>query len=227
METALDEYIRAHTTPEREDLYRLWRATNLRIVNGRMASGHVQGQLLRMLVGMARPRRILEVGTFTGYSALAMASALPPDGELYTFEANDELEDFVREWLAASPFGGRVRFTVGDALALAPRLGLDFDFVFLDGDKRQYADYYAMARQHLAPGGYIVADNTLWDGHVVDEAYARDSQTQGIRRFNDIVAADPEVECVILPLRDGLTLIHHLGGGTPPAGTPAATGSQP
>ncbi len=226
METALDEYIRSHTTPEREELYRLWRATNLRIVNGRMASGHVQGQMLRMLVGMVQPRRILEVGTFTGYSALAMASALPPDGELYTFEVNDELEDFVREWLDASPYGNRVRFTVGDALTLVPRLGLDFDFVFLDGDKRQYADYYEMAKRHLVPGGYIVADNTLWDGHVVDEAYARDAQTQGICRFNDIVAADPEVECVILPLRDGLTLIHHLGSGERPTNNPAATSSQ-
>lgn len=211
MDDALDDYIRAHTTSERPELYRLWRATNTQLVRGRMASGHVQGQLLRMLVGMVRPRRILEVGTFSGYSALAMAAALPPGGELYTFEVNDEMEDFARGWFDASPYGSRIRFTVGDALTLVPALGLDFDFVFIDGDKRQYADYYAMAKHHLAPGGYIVADNTLWDGHVVDPAYDRDAQTQGIRRFNDVVVADSEVECVILPLRDGLTLIHHLG----------------
>lgn len=211
MDDALDDYIRSHTTPERPELYRLWRATNTQLVRGRMASGHVQGQLLRMLVGMVRPRRILEVGTFSGYSALAMAAALPPGGELYTFEVNDEMEDFARGWFDASPYGSRIRFTVGDALTLVPALGLDFDFVFIDGDKRQYADYYAMAKHHLAPGGYIVADNTLWDGHVVDPAYDRDAQTQGIRRFNDVVVADSEVECVILPLRDGLTLIHHLG----------------
>ncbi len=215
MDDALDDYIRAHTAPERPELYRLWRATNTQLVRGRMASGHVQGQLLRMLVGMVRPRRILEVGTFSGYSALAMAAALPPGGELYTFEVNDEMEDFARGWFDASPYGSRIRFTVGDALTLVPALGLDFDFVFIDGDKRQYADYYAMAKHHLAPGGYIVADNTLWDGHVVDPAYDRDAQTQGIRRFNDVVVADSEVECVILPLRDGLTLIHHLGAPAP------------
>lgn len=211
MDDALDDYIRAHTTPERPELYRLWRATNTQLVRGRMASGHVQGQLLRMLVGMVRPRRILEVGTFSGYSALAMAAALPPGGELYTFEVNDEMEDFARGWFDASPYGSRIRFAVGDALTIVPTLGLDFDFIFIDGDKRQYADYYAMAKRHLAHGGYIVADNTLWDGHVVDPAYDRDAQTQGIRRFNDLVVADPEVECVILPLRDGLTLIRHLG----------------
>lgn len=215
MDDALDDYIRSHTTPERPELYRLWRATNTQLVRGRMASGHVQGQLLRMLVGMVRPKRILEVGTFSGYSALAMAAALPPGGELYTFEVNDEMEDFARGWFDASPYGSRIRFTVGDALTLVPALGLDFDFVFIDGDKRQYADYYAMAKHHLAPGGYIVADNTLWDGHVVDPAYDRDAQTQGIRRFNEVVVADSEVECVILPLRDGLTLIHHLGAPAP------------
>lgn len=215
MDDALDDYIRAHTTSERPELYRLWRATNTQLVRGRMASGHVQGQLLRMLVGMVRPRRVLEVGTFSGYSALAMAAALPPGGELYTFEVNDEMEDFARGRFDASPYGSRIRFTVGDALTLVPALGLDFDFVFIDGDKRQYADYYTMAKHHLAPGGYIVADNTLWDGHVVDPAYDRDAQTQGIRRFNDVVVADSEVECVILPLRDGLTLIHHLGAPAP------------
>lgn len=215
MDDALDDYIRAHTTPERPELYRLWRATNIQLVRGRMASGHVQGQLLRMLVGMVCPRRILEVGTFSGYSALAMAAALPPGGELYTFEVNDEMEDFARGWFDASPYGSRIRFTVGDALTIVPTLGLDFDFIFIDGDKRQYADYYAMAKRHLASGGYIVADNTLWDGHVVDPAYDRDAQTQGIRRFNDLVVADPEVECVILPLRDGLTLIRHLGVPAP------------
>ena len=215
MDDALDDYIRTHTTPERPELYRLWRATNTQLVRGRMASGHVQGQLLRMLVGMVRPRRILEVGTFSGYSALAMAAALPPGGELYTFEVNDEMEDFARGWFDASPYGSHIRFTVGDALTIVPTLGLDFDFIFIDGDKRQYADYYAMAKRHLAHGGYIVADNTLWDGHVVDPAYDRDAQTQGIRRFNDLVVADPEVECVILPLRDGLTLIRHLGVPAP------------
>ena len=210
MEEALDEYIEAHCSPEDPVLYRLYRATNTQLTRPRMASGHMQGLLLRMLVGMVRPRRILEVGTYSGYSALAMASAMPPDGELFTFEINDEHEDFTRPWIDAAPEADRIHFVIGDALTVVPTLGLRFDFVFLDGDKRHYVDYYEMARRHLTPGGYIVADNTLWDGHVVDPAYDADPQTLGIRRFNDRVAADREVECVILPLRDGLTLIHHL-----------------
>lgn len=210
MEEALDEYIEAHCSPEDPVLYRLYRATNTQLTRPRMASGHMQGLLLRMLVGMVRPRRILEVGTYSGYSALAMASAMPPDGELFTFEINDEQEDFTRPWIDAAPEADRIHFVIGDALTVVPTLGLRFDFVFLDGDKRHYVDYYEMARRHLTPGGYIVADNTLWDGHVVDPAYDADPQTLGIRRFNDRVAADREVECVILPLRDGLTLIHHL-----------------
>ena len=210
MEEALDEYIEAHCSPEDPVLYRLYRATNAQLTRPRMASGHMQGLLLRMLVGMVRPRRILEVGTYSGYSALAMASAMPPDGELFTFEINDEQEDFTRPWIDAAPEADRIHFVIGDALTVVPTLGLRFDFVFLDGDKRHYVDYYEMARRHLTPGGYIVADNTLWDGHVVDPAYDADPQTLGIRRFNDRVAADREVECVILPLRDGLTLIHHL-----------------
>lgn len=210
MEEALDEYIEAHCSPEDPVLYRLYRATNTQLTRPRMASGHMQGLLLRMLVGMVRPRRILEVGTYSGYSALAMASAMPPDGELFTFEINDEQEDFTRPWIDAAPEADRIHFVIGDALTVVPTLGLRFDFVFLDGDKRHYVDYYEMARRHLTPGGYIVADNTLWDGHVVDPAYDADPQTLGVRRFNDRVAADREVECVILPLRDGLTLIHHL-----------------
>ena len=210
MEEALDEYIEAHCSPEDPVLYRLYRATNTQLTRPRMASGHMQGLLLRMLVGMVRPRRILEVGTYSGYSALAMASAMPPDGELFTFEINDEQEDFTRPWIDAAPEADRIHFVIGDALTVVPTLGFRFDFVFLDGDKRHYVDYYEMARRHLTPGGYIVADNTLWDGHVVDPAYDADPQTLGIRRFNDRVAADREVECVILPLRDGLTLIHHL-----------------
>lgn len=210
MEEALDEYIEAHCSPEDPVLYRLYRATNTQLTRPRMASGHMQGLLLHMLVGMVRPRRILEVGTYSGYSALAMASAMPPDGELFTFEINDEQEDFTRPWIDAAPEADRIHFVIGDALTVVPTLGLRFDFVFLDGDKRHYVDYYEMARRHLTPGGYIVADNTLWDGHVVDPAYDADPQTLGIRRFNDRVAADREVECVILPLRDGLTLIHHL-----------------
>ena len=173
-----------------------------------MASGHLQGRLLKMLVEMVRPRNILEVGTFSGYSALCMAEGLADDDcRVYTFEVNDEVEDFTRRWIAGSPFGHRVQFTIGDALQLAPELGITFDMAFLDGDKRTYVEAYEMALKVVRPGGFILADNTLWDGHVADPAYDRDHQTQGIRRFNDHVAADIRADKVILPIRDGLTII--------------------
>ena len=204
----LDDYIERHIDPEPDYLYRLWRATNVHLLNGRMASGHLQGRLLRMLVGMLRPRLVLEVGTFSGYSALCMASALPEGGKLYTFEIDDELEDFTRPWIEGSGLAHKIEFIIGDALKGAPALGLQFDMVFIDGDKRTYVETYELALSLLAPGGYTLADNTLWDGHVIDPAYDRDHQTQGVRRFNDHLARDTRVEKVILPLRDGLTLIH-------------------
>ena len=203
----LDTYILAHIEPEPDYLYRLWRATNIYMLHGRMASGHLQGRLLKMLVQMIRPRRILEVGTFSGYSALCMAEGLEEGGKVYTFEINDEQEDFTRPWIEGSPMADKVEFIIGDAIKEAPKLGLEFDMAFIDGDKRTYVETYEMVLKILRPGGFILADNTLWDGHVVDPAYDRDHQTQGIRRFNDHIAQDTRVEQVILPLRDGLTLI--------------------
>ena len=203
----LDDYILAHTDPEPDYLYRLWRATNVHTIHGRMASGHLQGRLLKMLVQMIRPQRVLEVGTFSGYSAISMAEGLPDDGHLYTFEINDEMEDFTRPWIEGSPVASKITFIIGDALIEAPKLGLTFDLAFIDGDKRTYRDCYEMVMTILRPGGFILADNTLWDGHVVDHDYDHDRQTQGIETFNDYIAADDRVEQVILPLRDGLTLI--------------------
>ena len=203
----IDEYILQHIEPEPEYLYRLWRATNIHMLHGRMASGHLQGRLLKMLVRMIRPKNILEVGTFSGYSALCMAEGLEDDGKVYTFEINDEQEDFTRPWIEGSPYGNRVEFLIGDAVTEAPKLGIEFDMAFIDGDKRTYKETYEMVLSILRKGGFILADNTLWDGHVVDEAYSRDQQTQGIETFNDYVARDERVEQVILPLRDGLTLI--------------------
>lgn len=204
----ITDYILAHIDAEPDYLHRLWRATNLELLNGRMASGHLQGRLLKMLVEMVRPRNILEVGTFSGYSALCMAEGLADDDcRVYTFEVNDEVEDFTRRWIAGSPYGHRVQFTIGDALQLAPALGITFDMAFLDGDKRTYVEAYEMALKVVRPGGFILADNTLWDGHVTDPAYDRDHQTQGIRRFNNYVAADARTDKVILPIRDGLTII--------------------
>lgn len=203
----LDDYILQHTSPEPDYLYRLWRATNLQTVHGRMASGHLQGRLLKLLVQMLRPRNILEVGTFSGYSAIAMAEGLEADGHLYTFEINDEMEDFTRPWIEQSPVADRITFIIGDAVKEAPRLGIEFDMIFIDGDKRAYAHYYDALLPLLRSGGFMLADNTLWDGHILDPAYAHDSQTTGIAQFNSHVALDPCTEQVILPLRDGLTLI--------------------
>lgn len=207
MEQLIDDYILSHIEPESDYLYRLWRAAHVHLMNPRMTSGHLQGRFLKMLVQMARPHRVLEIGTYVGYSALCMAEGLTDDGLIYTTEVNDELEPFTRPWIEGSPYGHRVRFLIGDALTLVPTLDETFDFVFIDGDKRQYTDYLRMALAHTAPGAFILADNTLWDGHVSDPAYDHDDQTVAIRAFNDTVATDPRVETVILPLRDGLTLM--------------------
>ena len=211
------DYILNHSEPEPDYLHQLWRTTHLHTLHGHMTSGHLQGRLLKMLVDMIRPQRVLEVGTFSGYSALCMAEGLAQlaaedpahmtDAHLWTYEINDEMEDFTRKWIDGSPFADRITFLIGDAVSEAPKLGIDFDLIFLDGDKRTYVETYEMALTLLRPGGFIIADNTLWDGHVTDPDYTRDHQTQGIRRFNDHVAADPRTEQVVLPLRDGLTLI--------------------
>ncbi|MCR5680163.1 MAG: O-methyltransferase [Prevotella sp.] len=203
----VDDYILQHIDPEPELLYRLYRASNLHLLNGRMASGHLQGRLLKMLVQMLRPKRIVEVGTFSGYSALCMAEGLEADGRLYTFEINDEIEDFTRQWIAQSPHAGKIELIIGNAIELAPQLGITFDMAFIDGDKRTYIETFEALLPVVRPGGFLLADNTLWDGHVVDDAYDHDQQTLGIRAFNDHVAGDDRVEKVMLPLRDGLTLM--------------------
>ncbi len=205
---SIEEYIRAHIDKEPEHLYNLYRATNIELLHGRMASGHLQGRLLKMLVKMIRPKNILEIGTFAGYSAICLAEGLEEGGKVYTFEINDEQEDFTRPWIESSAMADRIEFIIGDAIEQAPRLGVEFDMAFIDGDKRTYIESYEMVMQVLRQGGFILADNTLWDEHVVDPQYAKDAQTRGILQFNDHVAADDRVEKVILPLRDGLTLIH-------------------
>lgn len=207
MNLDLEDYVLRHTDPEGDYLYRLWRATNVHLLRGRMASGHLQGRLLKMLVRMIRPKNILEVGTFSGYSAICMAEGLDEGGMVYTYEINDELEDFTRPWIENSPVADKVRFIIGDAIKEAPGLGIEFDMAFIDGDKRTYIESYEMALSVVRPGGFILADNTLWDGHVLEAPRSGDRQTAGIESFNDYVAHDGRVENVILPLRDGLTLI--------------------
>ncbi len=204
----LEQYVLEHIDAEPDHLYRLWRASNIELLHGRMVSGHLQGRLLKMLVQMIKPKNILEVGTYSGYSALCMAEGLADDScKVYTFEINDEMEEFARRWIDSSPFGHRVTLTIGDANILAPGLGITFDMAFIDSDKRTYVETYETVLPLLNSGAFLLADNTLWDGHVVDPAYDRDHQTLGIRRFNDHVAADHRVEKVILPIRDGLTLV--------------------
>ncbi len=202
----IDDYIVKHIDKEGDYLHRLWRATQLHLLYGRMASGHVQGRLLKMLVGMIRPRMVLEIGTYSGYSGLCIAEGLEEGAHLHTVEINDEQEDFTLPWFQNSPYADKISMHIGDAMDVVPKLGVTFDMAFIDGDKRRYVDYYEMVLQHLNHGGYILADNTLWDGHVVDEA-AHDPQTIGIKAFNDLVAQDERVEKVILPIRDGLTII--------------------
>ena len=208
MTPELESYLLAHSDPEGDYLYRLYRATNIHLLHGRMASGHLQGRVLKMLVRMAQPKNILEIGTFSGYSAICLAEGLPEGGMVYTFEINDEQEDFTRPWIENSPVADKIKFIIGDALTEAPKLSVEFDMAFIDGDKRTYMESYEMVLSVLRPGGFILADNTLWDGHVVDHAYDKDRQTQGIEEFNDFVAHDERVERVMLPLRDGLTLIY-------------------
>lgn len=204
---AIEAYILQHMDEESDYLKALYRQAHLKLINPRMTSGHLQGRLLKMLVQLARPQRVLEIGTFAGYSALCMAEGLGEGALLHTYEIDDELEDFTRPWIEGSPYGDKVCFHIGNALEEVPQLGEVFDFVFMDGDKRQYMEYYEMILHHTSSGALILADNTLWDGHVVDKAYLNDRQTVAINEFNAFVAADKRVEKLILPLRDGLTMI--------------------
>ena len=215
-EHLLDQYVLEHSDDEPEYLYRLWRATNVHMLHGRMASGRLQGRLLKMFVEMIRPQNILEVGTFSGYSALCMAEGLATinsdeKGMLYTFEINDEQDPFTRKWIEQSPWADYITFIIGDAKEKAKELGVKFDLAFLDGDKKTYVETYEAILPLMNAGSFILADNTLWDGHVIDIDYDRDHQTQGIRRFNDHIKNDPRVSRVILPLRDGLTIIRIKG----------------
>lgn len=207
----IEEYIKEHIDPESDYLHQLYRATHLHLLYPRMASGHIQGRLLKMFVGMIKPKLILEIGTYSGYSGLCLAEGLPEDGHLHTIEINDEQEDFTLPWFKNSPYADKITMHIGNAMEIIPELGLTFDMAFIDGDKRIYSDYYELVLEHLNPGGYILADNTLWDGHVLDKNPKEcDLQTRGVQAFNDLVAQDKRVEKVILPLRDGLTIIKKL-----------------
>lgn len=212
---SLEEYIERHTTAENEALAQITRETNLHVLNPHMLSGQVQGRLLSMLSKMIRPHRILELGTFTAYSALCLAEGLDEDGELVTIEHNDELEDTIRHNLSLSPLANKIKLVMGDAKDVLSNQrdtigkGL-FDLVFIDADKREYSAYLDLIYPLVRAGGWILADNVLWDGHVIDAVYDKEKQTIGLREFNDKVANDPRLEQVIVPIRDGLTIIHKL-----------------
>jgi len=208
----LDRYILDHTTQEDALLTELDRVTNQTVMQPRMISGNTQGRFLKILVQMFRPRRVLEIGTFTGYSAICMASGLDGGGIIDTVEVNDELQSLSESFFSRSGYGDRIRSHVGSALDVVPVLRTEYDLVFMDGDKREYPAYYAMlmgddgSRPSVHSGSVILADNVLWYGKVADER-CRDKHTEAIRLFNDTVVADSRVECTVLPLRDGISMI--------------------
>lgn len=208
MEQELEQYILDHSDSEGKLLSLLNRDTHVNLLRPRMLSGHLQGRILKMICRMISPVRILELGTFTGYSALCMAEALPENGELHTIEIDDELEDFIRKYFDQSPYNNRIHLHIGDARNIIPTLEGPFDMVFIDANKRLYSEYYDLVFDKIRPGGFILADNTLWDGKVLQTPHTNDAQTIGIQHFNEKIASDTRIEKVILPLRDGLTLIY-------------------
>ena len=206
----LEEYILRHTSPESPIRERLWREAHVRLLRARMLSGHLQGNLLQILCRLTRARRALEIGTYTGYAAHCLAEALGEGGEVHTIESDDEMEDFIHEFLDGAPYADRVHLYLGDALEILPKLleEYTFDLVYIDANKREYLDYYELIVPHLPSGALILADNTLWDGKVIEEPTSTDPQTKSILAFNEYVQRDPRVENLILPLRDGLSLIY-------------------
>ena len=203
----IEDYILQHTDPEPEYLTQLNRETWIRMLNPIMCSGHLQGRVLSMLCKMIQPVHALELGTFTGYSALCIAESLPENGELDTIESDDELEEFILRNFEKTPFEDKINLLIGNALDIIPTLDKTYDLVFIDADKREYEAYYEAVLPKIRQGGFILADNTLWSGKVVEKVHHNDQQTLGILRFNELIATDNRVEKVILPLRDGLTLI--------------------
>lgn len=209
MESPLEKYIEIHSSFRNEALDWLERQTNIRTNYPRMLTGKVQGEFLYMMTRMISPRNVLEIGTFTGYSAICMALALEGEGHIDTLEINDELEDLILEGFERAGVSGRVSLHIGDAVEFLRRQDGKklYDLTFIDANKREYPDYYELALTLTRPGGFILADDVLWDGKVYAEQVPTDKQTSGIVRFNDLAASDPRVETVILPVRHGLSII--------------------
>ncbi len=207
MTPELEQYILSHISPEPAHLHALYRHTHLHRLYPRMCSGHLQGRLLKMLTAMIAPSRVIELGTYTGYSALCMAEALSADAQLHTIELDDEFADDIRATFDSVAEGKLITLHTGDALDIIPRIDETWDLAYIDANKRHYIEYLEALLPRMRPGGFIIADNTLWDGKVADATGKRDAQTEALDRFNDYVAASPLLETVILPVRDGLTLI--------------------
>ena len=206
----LDQYIINHISPEDDYLQELDRETNLKVMGARMLSGHLQGQILSMISAMIKPGCILEIGTFTGYSALCLAKGLTEGGTLHTIEIDDELEAMAQKYFLKSGMRDRIVQHIGDARLIIPKLEQSFDLVFLDADKRDYCDYYHLVFNHMPIGGFLLADNILWSGKVVDPLAANEDQTRGILAFNDLVQNDTRVQNVIFPVRDGIMLVQKM-----------------
>jgi predicted O-methyltransferase YrrM len=202
----IEEYIEAHTTAPDDVLQELYRHTYLHEMNPRMMSGPVQGKFLQFLCQMLKPQRVLEIGTYTGYAAICIARGLPEGGKLVTIEANREYEDTLRHYFDKAQVGEKIELILGDAKAVIPTLDETFDLVFIDADKVSYPTYYNMVMEKVRPGGFILADNVLWDGKVLN-AQTKERDTQALIAFNDRVQNDPRVENVLLPIRDGLMMI--------------------
>jgi predicted O-methyltransferase YrrM len=209
MDSIVQKYVIEHTEEESELLRELERETNVKIYHPRMLSGHLQGKLLKMFSMMIAPYRILEIGTYTGYSALCLAEGLLPGGILHTIEINDELEEFIRLYINRSPLSSKIKLHIGNALNIIPGLDETFDLVFIDGDKREYLEYYQAIFDKVRQGGFIIADNVLWNGKVFNEN-ENDEFTKSIRTFNDYVHYDTRVENVMLPLRDGMMILGNV-----------------
>jgi caffeoyl-CoA O-methyltransferase len=206
MNKKLDQYLLDHTSPEDPILEDLYRQTHIRFINPNMTSGHLQGKFLELISMMVGPENILEIGTFTGYSAICLAKGLKEGGKLITLELNDELTSFSHSYFCRAGAEAKITQITGNALEIIPDLDLIFDLVFIDGDKREYSEYFRLIIDKVKPGGYILADNVLWGGQVLEEE-TNDPQTKGIIDFNEMIRKDPTIDYVIIPLRDGLMLI--------------------
>ena len=210
IDSALDKYMCDHSENEPQILQELNRKTHLSVLQPRMLSGHFQGRVLSMLSHMIRPRRVLEIGTYTGYSALCFAEGLIEDGKVITIDVNEELEDLVREYISKSGMENKIEYHIADAIQLIPELDDEFDIVFIDADKKNYCNYYDLVFDKVKKGGYIIADNVLWSGKVLEEYDSLDRETKIIMDYNRKVHEDARVQEVLLPIRDGLMVARKL-----------------